>query len=197
MGTNNTNNFIVQDIKLLNTYYQNQYGKDWDYHNIENIEPLIQTQFVSALKNKFETLYRDVFENNKIGTNLLLQYIKNGWNLQIKKSEIKQLQTLGAFLSYSEMDTSLIINNALNELHKTTNIDTKNIRYVLDQKQTSNKTQTTSKHKLILLPLLNIAIKSELKKINSTFGHYGNGDIVHNDDHLQMKTPSVSFAETP
>merc|ERR1712154_697483 len=91
----------------------------------------------------------------------------------------------------------LIINNALNELHKTTNIDTKNIRYVLDQKQTSNKTQTSSKHKLILLPLLNIAIKSELKKINSTFGHYGNGDIVHNDDHLQMKTPSVSFAETP
>merc|ERR1712130_45746 len=25
ISTNNTNNFIVQDIKLLNTYYQNQY----------------------------------------------------------------------------------------------------------------------------------------------------------------------------
>ena len=139
---------------------------------------LIQIEFIAALKNKFENLYRSYFEHNKNGRELLLEYVKNGWNLEIESDEIQQLQTLGAFLSYAELNNYLIINNSLQSLNK-----------------------TTIKNKYLLLPLLSIAIKSELQKINSTFGYYPAATTTNNDDPLPQ-TPSISsfpllFNQTP
>eukprot|EP01083_Nonionella_stella_P126448 382729_1 len=182
MSTNKSSNYdIVWDIKLLNTYYENAFGRDW----CASIQPLIQREFVAALQNKFETLYRRAFEENKMTQNLLLQYIKYGWNIQMN-DDVHSLQTLRAFLSYSEMDKSFVIKSALLGLLRMAPFSTKNINYVTN---TSNAKEKNEK-KMFLLPLLNIAIKSKIKQINAKFGYN------KNEQQQAQYTPSISAIQS-
>jgi len=198
-----TDHFMVWDIKLLNAYYQNHYGRDWD---IENVEPLIQREFVAALQNKFESLYRSMFENEaEGGRKLLIRYIENGWNLGADH----HLQTLGAFLSYSELDCSLILKNALKSLKAVLDInidiDLENVdgdRNVNGDGNGGQNRNRNNKMSLPLLPLLNIAIDSEIKQIHSSFGYYGEDEFEYNPSNRNeapaARTPSMGiFTKTP